>query len=81
MGAALTLTAKLEYCEFDRSCSPKNTKAFGQITMMLMYKSANGKREITAQPSHKWSDTAVDFLASTRTWIPDKLLKVGFPGL
>lgn len=81
MGAVLTPTAKLEYCKFDASCSLKNSEAFGRTTMMLMDKYADDQGEITVRPSLEWSETAMDFLSSTRTWTPDDLLKVESLGL
>jgi hypothetical protein len=81
MGAVLTPTAKLEYCELDRRCSPKNAEAFGRTAMMLMDKFAHEEGEIAVRQPHKWSEEAIDFLSSTRTWAPDALLRVWFPRL
>jgi hypothetical protein len=46
-------TAKLEYCELDRRCSPKNAEAFGRTTIMLIDKFAYEEGEIVVGQPHK----------------------------
>ncbi|KAJ4332183.1 hypothetical protein N0V95_009716 [Ascochyta clinopodiicola] len=58
---AVVRIAKLEYCEPDKHCSPKNAQAFGRTTMMLMDKFATEKGEIAVRQPHEWSKKATHF--------------------